>query len=141
MIPDYGNTLSGVTPMPVTADRVEPGSKAPHLEYNIDLKDTGTVSVISCVSPNLDFKNKDGLFYAISIDDEEPQIVNISTEVDSGEWAAAVINNIRKLTTHHKISHPGKHVLKYWMVDPAVVVQKIMVDSGGLEKSYLGPAE
>ncbi len=141
VIPGYGNTLSGVTPWPVTASRIKPGLKTPHLEYDIDLKDTGTVSVITCVSPVLDFRNKDGLFYGISVDDEVPQLVNVSTNADSGEWAATVINNIRKLTTKHKISRNGKHVLKYWMADPGVTVQKIIIDSGGLKPSYLGPPE
>lgn len=139
VIPDYGNTLSGVAPWPVTVDRIKPGLKTPRLEYEIHLKDTGRVAVITCVSPSLDFRNKDGLFYAVSVDDERPQVVDINTKVDSREWAAAVTNNIRKLTTYHQINRPGKHVIKYWMVDPGVVVQKIMVDSGGLKSSYLGP--
>ncbi|MGX5691282.1 glycosyl hydrolase 115 family protein [Arcticibacter tournemirensis] len=139
VIPDYGNTLSGVTPWPVTSARVKTGLKTPHLEYDIDLKDSGIVSIITCVSPTLDFKHQNGLFYAVSIDDEQPQMVDISTRVDSRQWETSVIGNIRKLTTRHKIGSPGKHVLKYWMVDPAVVLQKIMIDSGGLKESFLGP--
>jgi hypothetical protein len=141
VIPDYGNTQSGVMPWPVTASRVTPALNTPHLEYNINLRDTGTVSVYTCVSPTLDFRNRDGLFYAISIDDENPQLVNIATTVDSKEWAMAVSDNIRKLVTKHHISKAGKHLLKYWMVDPAVVVQKFMINTGGLKPSSLGPPE
>ena len=141
-IPDYGNTLSGVTPWPVTASRIKPAPASPHLEYNVMLKDTGMVAITAYISPTLDFRNGgDGLYYAISVDSEQPQLVNMAAKTDSKEWAAAVSDNIRKLTTHHRVSKPGKHTIKYWMVDPAVVLQKIVLDSGGLKPSYLGPPE
>lgn len=141
VIPGYGRTLSGVTPWPVTANKLQPKGNSPHLEYRINLSDTGFVSLETYVSPTLDFKNQQGLFYAISIDNEEPQQVNISTAADSKAWGEAVSDNIRKLITRHHITQSGIHTVKYWMVDPGVVLQKIVVNTGGLKPSYLGPPE
>jgi hypothetical protein len=32
-------------------------------------------------------------------------------------------------------------VIKFWMVDPGVVLERIVVDMGGVHLSYLGPPE
>lgn len=140
-IPGYGRTLSGVMPFPVTMTRKAPGRDAAHLEYDVFLADTGNVKVNIYIAPTIDFTNTDGLHYAVSIDDEQPQIVNINDDKSEAAWAKDVSNNIKVLTTVHHISKPGKHVLKYWMVDPAVVLQKIVIDMGGEKPSYLGPPE
>jgi hypothetical protein len=141
VIPGYGRTLAGVTPWPVTAKKAEPGANSPHLEYTVNLTDTGQIALQVYVSPTLDFKHKGGLFYAISVDSEQPQQVNITATVDSQDWQKAVSDNIRILTTKHYIAKPGIHTIKYWMVDPGVVLQKIVIDAGGLKPSYLGPPE
>lgn len=141
VIPDYGRTLSGVMPSPVTAKRQVPGGSSPHLEYKFNLADTGMVSIAAYISPTIDFTNSNGLHYAISIDNEQPQLININADQSQAAWAKDVSNNIKILLSKHHITKNGEHILKYWMVDPAVVLQKIVINLGGEQPSYLGPPE
>ncbi len=138
---DYGNTYDGVTIIPVTAPAQAPGGNSPHLEYRVNLADTGMVKVTTYISPTLDFTNSTGLHYAISIDDEQPQIININADESEAAWRKDVAHNIKMLVTTHHIAKAGVHILKYWMVNPGVVLQKIVIDAGGVQPNYLGPPE
>ena len=141
VLPGYGNTLSAVTTSPVTAPSQEPGGEGPHLEYNIFFVDTATVNVQLYLGTTLSFNANEGLRLAISIDNEKPQVININKNEALKAWEKVVEDNARLITTKHKITSPGKHILKYWAVDPGVVLQKIVVDAGGVKPSYLGPPE
>lgn len=141
VIPGLGKTLSGVTPLPGTAPDQHPGGNSPHLEYKIHLFDTGEVVVKAYLSPTLNLHNDQGLRYAISIDDEEPQIINLHTDTSEQTWNKEVADNIKVLTSRHRIKAPGEHVLKFWMVDPGVVLQKLVVETEEQGYSYLGPPE
>lgn len=141
-IPRLGRTLSAVTAFPVTAASRIPGSDDPHLEYDMYLFDTGTVKVEAFLSPTLNFENSPlGLRYAVSFDDNPPQIVNMNADNSEKMWAEHVSNNINIQTTEFHVKKQGEHILKFWMVDPGVVLQKIVVDLGGAKTSYLGPPE
>jgi hypothetical protein len=146
-IPDIGRTGSGMTPVPVTATGLAPGGASPRLEYTMTLFTTGQVTVWAYLSPRANVLPTDGLHYAISIDDASPQVVNITTATGASDatmnkqWERITSDNVNLTSTTHLISAPGAHVLKFWMVDPTVVVQKLVVDTGGLKPSYLGPPE
>ncbi|RIK55721.1 hypothetical protein DCC62_31125, partial [candidate division KSB1 bacterium] len=56
-------------------------------------------------------------------------------------WEESVRNNVTIEASKHVINAPGKHVLKFWMVDPGVVLQKLVVETSGAKPSYLGPPE
>jgi hypothetical protein len=141
-IPDFGRTLSGMTPMPVTAPSRQPTGDSPRLEYRMTLFDSGTVSVKSFLSPLFNVHARpEGVRFAVSFDDETPQVVNVTADTTQNTWNQNVAENIVIMTTRHELAHPGVHTLKYWMVDPGVVVQKIVVDAGGMRPSYLGPPE
>src|SRR6185503_3681879 len=119
---------------------------SPRLEYQVWLTTTGRVEVTTIISPCLNFDPVRGVRIAVSFDKGAP---NILTVVPKGynagdgnkDWEESVKDSVRKVKSSHTISTPGSHTLKIWMVDPAVVVQKILVDCGGLKPSYLGPPE
>jgi len=146
MIPNLGRTSSAITLMPVTAESIQPKNDGTRLEYNFYLFNEGEVDIKFFLSPTLNYGYTDGLHFAVSVDDEVPQIINMH-EGDTPDWkypyywSQAVSNNIRIITFKHSINQPGKHVLKFWAVDPGVVLQKIVIDDGGVKSSYLGPPE
>jgi hypothetical protein len=143
VIPGIGKDGDGVTTFPVTADEKTLTNGNPYLQYEVYVYDTGTVKLDAYFSPTLNFENDSlGLQYAISIDNEKPQIISINKD-DKNErtWGKWVSNNIITKTTQHEISKSGRHIIKYWMISPAVILQKIVLDFGGLKPSYLGPQE
>jgi hypothetical protein len=101
----------------------------------------GRVKVQVYASPTIDFADAQGLRYAVSFDDVPPQIVNLWADNSNSAWEQAVSENIKMAVSEHELEKPGAHVLKFWMVDPGVVLQKIVVDTGGVRPSYLGPPE
>jgi len=145
-LPDLGRTAGAVTTMPVTAaPTATPGGSSPHLEYGITLPQAGAVTVSTYLAPTLDFTGTTGLRYAVSIDDEAPQIVNLNADLNpekgSRTWGQAVANNIVLKTSQHNVAAAGAHVLKFWRVDPGVVLEKLVVSPGPLPATYLGPPE
>ncbi len=145
IIPGIGRTGSGITTFPVTATAQKPVGNSSHLEYEFYTYSKDSLKLQAYFSPTLNFHNTEkGLQYAVSIDNEAPQLISINAEDKnniSGVWNKWVANNIIIKTTAHKILEPGKHTVKYWMVNSGVVLQKLVLDFGGLTPSYLGPPE
>jgi hypothetical protein len=145
IIPDLGRTGAAITVTPVTAASQQPGPGSAYVSYDIYTSSKGTFTINAYFSPTLNLQNtENGLSYAISVDDETPQIISINKEdknTGTGIWNKWVSENIIIKSSKHTITNPGKHTIKYWMVDPAVVLQKIVADFGHTLPSYLGPAE
>lgn len=143
-IADIGRTGSGMEAFPVTSPSQPLG---PRLEYAMTLFSTGPVTVWAYLSPRNDALNVNGLKYAVSFDGDTPQTVNATAATGASDatmnrqWERNTSDNVNLTATTHTIAGPGAHVLKFWMVDPTVVLQKLVVDTGGLRPSYLGPPE
>jgi hypothetical protein len=140
-IPQLGRTLSAMTAFPVTAQAISPGADSPRLEYQVYLFSKGQIKVKTYLSPTLNFHNNQGLRYGVSIDNEKPEIVNMHKGKTFQDWEESVRNNTTVEVSVHKIIEPGKHVLKFWYIDPGVVLQKIVIETGEIPTSYLGPPE
>ena len=143
VIPNLGKTESGVTLKPSNVPSIEIAEKSPRLEYDIHLFQKGIVKVHAYFSPTINFSVHDGLKYGIAIDDEKPQIINFNENDSDKTWNKAVADNIKIVTSSHSIENAGNHTLKFYGIDPALVLQKIVIEtaSGEILKSYLGPPE
>jgi hypothetical protein len=107
---------------------------------------TGAVEVNPYVAPSLNFLPGRAVRYAVSFDNDDPQIVTLvpkdfDARNGNSDWEKTVSDNYRIGKSLHTLAVPGYHILKIWMIDPGVVIQKIVVNTGGVKPSYLGPPE
>ena len=56
------------------------------------------------------------------------------------DWEETVKDSIRTVKSAHALAAPGPHTLKVWMVDPGVVLQRVLVNTGGLRPELPGTA-
>ena len=126
---------------PVDAASVTSWPNSPCLEYRMYLFDPGKVEVEAILAPSLNFVPGRGLRYGVSFDDQPPQIIDALAHNSIEDWATSVKDNVRISKSTHAIRGSGYHTLKFWMVDPGIVLEKLVVNLGGLKPSYLGPAE
>ena len=152
-IPDYGRGRSGMTIVPVTAPSVTPPEKSPCLEYKVYVPAAGELHVDLVTGPTLDFVPGRGLRLAVSFDDQPPQVVDAFAKQSYADparrpdpsspavrdWHTWVKDNARKLRSTQTIDKAGVHTLKVWMVDPGVVLQKLIVHRNDIRPSYFAP--
>lgn len=127
----------------LTKTAVSDITRAPYVEYEVYTPGKKDVDIQVLLSPTLNFQNtKTGLQYMIQVNDDAPQSVSINPEaVDSRAWSQWVTNNIITKTTRHNLSRAGKQIIRIYTQDAGVVLQKIIINLGGLKPSYLGPQE
>lgn len=139
IIPNLGKTLSGITTFP---QNYYPNSNENiYLEYDFQLESEGEFPVYILVSPTLNFNENKGLRYAVSVDGQQEQIVNINDKYDVRKMERWQAKSINQTITKHNFNQKGKHTLRFRVLEPGIVLQKIMIDTGGLKPSYLGAPE
>lgn len=136
VIPGLGKTDSAVTTLP--ASQYPAASDSVYLEYYIRFESAGDFEVTILLSPTLNFNANKGLRYALSFDGGTEQVVNINREYTLREMEQWQANRINETKTVHRIASPGLHRLRFRVLDPGIVLQKILIDTGGLKPSYLG---
>ncbi len=138
-VPFIGKTEGGVTTLP--AGVVLPDDPAAmYLEYEVELTSGGEGELTLLFSPTLNFNGNRGLRYAVSIDGGAEEVVNINGHYrgELGQWQGEYII---KTSTKHTIADAGRHTIRVRFLDSGVVLQKLMLDMGGLKPSYLGAPE
>jgi hypothetical protein len=145
-LPDHGRTGSAMSLFPITALGANPPLDSPCLEYAMQLSSTGKVQVALEMSPSLNYAPDRGVRIGVSFDQAAPQLLTVIPKGyvagdGNRDWEETVKDSIRTVKSEHLLDAPGPHTLKVWMVDPGVVLQRLIVDTGGVRPSYLGPPE
>lgn len=132
-----GRTGSSVIAQPSYGES-ELDQNTAHLEYDVLLlENTDSLRVKLYTAPTLNYHNDEGLSYAVSFDDQEPQIINIHNEKHYLNWNEHVANNAAHTSSYHALDS-GLHTLKIWHIDSKIPMQKIDLIIGEEPQSYLG---
>ena len=145
IIPGLGRLRDSVAVYPTTTpsltDVKELAGAAPELQYDFVTTTAASAAKITIQAiPTHRINLERTLRYAVAIDNETPQAVDLETPENSNTWSINVLRNSAFGTTTHNIP-AGQHALHVYMMDPGVVIDQLTIDLGGLPKSYLPPAE
>lgn len=148
VIPSMGRTRSGITLMPYTEEVTnasiayrfrlpQPSSQQPSANAGKPLQ----IHII--VKSTLDYLNKGGLTYRVSLDGSQPVTVNFNHNLNEKReniYSVYYPTIARRIVESTVTLTPGNcdlHTLTIMPDDPAIVIEKIVVDAGGYEPSYL----
>lgn len=142
-IKNYGRSLSTVKLFPNTA-MYKRSEDAPYLEYRIHVSEAGTYSIMAYSAPSNPLTEEGRLPYAIAIDNDEPVVTNmLPQEFAAGisqHWSQSVLNNVHTHSTEHSLT-AGLHTLRFYVMDAALALQKLVISKATLPYSYFGPQE
>jgi len=98
--------------------------------------------------PTLDFHTDNNLGLAVALDGGQPQVQYVFTPETRKEqtflgkaFQENAENNVRTMHFTVTADQAGRNTLKLIMVDPAIIVQKIIIHDADLPHSYFGPPD
>jgi hypothetical protein len=157
VIPNYGRYNAAIKVFPSTASYSIYGNAvvngesselpSPYVKYSFYVTNDGEYTLRTYTSPsnNLD-GDKVTLRYAVSFDSEKIKVVDslpkvfIAGDYYNMSWCEGVAWNIH-ITELPVNLKAGLHTLRFYSVDPGLVLQKLLLYYGEMPKSYLGPIE
>lgn len=140
IIPFMGRTCSGITLTPYTESVA--GAR---LSYRFSMPDctTDSVKIHVVVKSTLDYLNKGSLTYIVKLDDEMGENVRFNARLNEKPENIYSIYypTVARRVIEHVVTLPVKkadwHTLTLEPSDPAIVFEKVIVDYGGYQTSYL----
>jgi len=139
IIEGLGRAGNSVTIYPATSpsqtEKDDILKNSPALEYNLYLFNPDNVQLDAYCIPSFPVNANQGLRFAVSIDDENFKIIS------HDKSNRHVLENVMHLKTKLDFQDPGEHVLKIWMVDPGLIIDRIVLYTRPEKKSYSGPPE
>lgn len=129
-IPFMGKSLAGMTLMPYTK-----GVKGASLSYQFKMEPR-KVRIHVIIKSTLDYQNKGGMTYGVSVDEAEPILVNFNHNLNEKPEniydiyyptvATRIIDKV--IEVELPATADGVHTLTLTPNDPAIIFEKIVVD-------------
>ncbi|ELQ35044.1 hypothetical protein M0657_005941 [Pyricularia oryzae] len=143
-IPHYGRTLSGIKLWPVTVE-TQTAESGPALKYSVyTTTSSSQARLVVMLGAALNHDPTRLLRLAWSMDGGAPAVVQpVSTQPpyqEGREWRTAVVGGgwNANIQINGTVA-AGAHTISLWLMEPGVVVQKVVLDMGGMKASALGP--
>jgi hypothetical protein len=111
---------------------------APLVEYEFVTGYAGSAKLTVEALPTFPLDSTRKLRYAVAIDGASAQTVDLDA---NRPWALDVVKNARMTTTEWTLRAGTRHTIRLWALDPALVIDRLVLDLGGQRTSYLGPPE
>ena len=138
VIPYMGRTLSGIALMPYTT-----GTDGGKLVYRWKGETPATVKVHVVTKSTLDFLDKGGMVYEVSIDEGQPVSVNFNVNLNEKPqniytiYYPTVARRVVEQVVELPVGKGDCHTLTIHPQDPGIVFEKIVIDLGGYQRQYL----
>ena len=141
-----GRTGAALALMPFTAPTIKPGmanaANAPSVEYPVYVFEQGNAGIIIHAVPTHRIHEGGHLRVAVSVDGGAPvelEFEQAHEEVDK-IGKINVLRNMMEGKAEITLSK-GAHTISIFGVEAGVVLDRIFIDFGGIQKSYLWPLE
>ena len=106
------------------------------VEYEFYTFSSASPSVKIFTLPTHPLNNKMSVRYAVSLDDGPVKIIDTRTVGRSEEWKQNVLRNYAVRNEKFQYLNAGRHTLRIYAIDPGVVLDRIVIDLGGLKSAY-----
>lgn len=114
--------------------------KGSRFEYGFTAENADSVTVYVYSVPFFPLYNGKSTAFGVSVDQQKPVVIKNEPKEFSKEWKDQVLQNSFVSSVKFPVKKVlGKHTLSLICGDPGVIIQKVVIDWGGLQKTYIGP--
>lgn len=138
-IPEIGRTSDGITLYPFMFEEIAVDF-APFVEYDVYFQSSDSAEVYLYFATTNNFLENKEFKYAISFNDQSPKVSSVG-DISKRRWDKMVSDYVLVTKDEFEWVEAGNNILKFKMLSPGLVLEKIIIDRGGLKKTYLGAPE
>lgn len=99
----------------------------PYLEYKQRITPGTHAVVVKCL-PTQSVNGSGQLRYAISVNNDRPQVVNVHTESETNTWKQNVLRGFSMGKTTHTIQPPGTATIRIYVLDEGLLVNQLEIE-------------